>query len=483
MKNFILLTPLVLLLSVASAQNVAINSTGASPNSKALLDLSSTDKGLLIPRVVLNSTTDPISGSKPTSLLIYNNGGSFGNNGFYHWTGSTWLQLGLPSGTTGQTLRHNGTNWLANSVLYNNGTNVGIGTTDPKAQLNVYDASESATQTNFTQSTTDAGILITTDYTNGAYTPGIFWNTQNNNSTKPKAGIYLYEASAGTKMILATSTDYTTGLTNNGIVIDDLGNVGIGTTSPSTTLHVDGLTYIEDDLTVGDKAAPLGDFRLMVRNEINKDGLLIKAGDNLGDIALRIQNSAGTYTALDVEVDLGYFVFGKTYATALSDNGQVYGVDNQNTAGDHADFNTQNGVYRIAGTEITPYTIGGGLVSSEVTSSSNTSTTSTSYTQVNSISSTPAAGTYMVSFTASGKGNSDDQEMQVCIYNDGSAVAHTERDYGFEADANNNDRRFAIHTQALVTVNGSQTIDVRYKTNTGTFSIYERSMVLLKVSD
>jgi uncharacterized protein (TIGR02145 family) len=40
---------------------------------------------------------------------------------------------GLVAGTTGQTLRHDGTSWVANSNLYNNGTNVGIGTTAPNA--------------------------------------------------------------------------------------------------------------------------------------------------------------------------------------------------------------------------------------------------------------------------------------------------------------------------------------------------------------
>lgn len=465
------------------AQNVAINNSGDGADPKAILDLSATDKGLLIPRVTLNTTSDPISGSKPTGLMVYNNGGSFGNNGFYYWNSSTWVQLNLPSGTTGQTLRHDGTNWIANSTLYNDGTNVGLSTSSPKALLNVYEASESVTQTNFTQAVSDAGVLITTDYYNGAYTPGIFWSTANNNNTKPKAGIYLYENSAGTKMFLATSTDYSTGITNNGLVIDDLGNVGIGTTSPSAAFHVDGMSFVEENLTVGAKSAPSGDFRMMVRNSINKDGLIIKAGDNLGDIGLRIQNAAGTYNALDVEIDLGFFVFGKTYATAMSDNGVVYGVDNQNNGGNNADFNTQYGVYRMAGTPISPYNIGGGLSSNEVSSSSSTSTTSSSYSAVNSMNSTPAAGTYMVTFTASGKGSADDQEMQICLYKNGSSIAHTERDYGFEADASNNDRRFSIHTQALVTVNGSQAIEARYKTNTGTFSIYERSMVLIKVAD
>ncbi|MBW6492286.1 MAG: tail fiber domain-containing protein, partial [Lentimicrobium sp.] len=38
----------------------------------------------------------------------------------------------LPSGTAGQTIRNNGTtNWVVDSNLYNNGANVGIGTTAP----------------------------------------------------------------------------------------------------------------------------------------------------------------------------------------------------------------------------------------------------------------------------------------------------------------------------------------------------------------
>lgn len=43
----------------------------------------------------------------------------------------------LVSGTSGQTLRHDGTNWVANSTLLNNGTNVGIGTATPSAKLEV----------------------------------------------------------------------------------------------------------------------------------------------------------------------------------------------------------------------------------------------------------------------------------------------------------------------------------------------------------
>ncbi len=55
------------------------------------------------------------------------------------WENVTVGSIGLllPSGTAGQTLRSDGANWLANSVLYNNGTNVGIGTSSPTEILTV----------------------------------------------------------------------------------------------------------------------------------------------------------------------------------------------------------------------------------------------------------------------------------------------------------------------------------------------------------
>lgn len=40
-------------------------------------------------------------------------------------------------GTTGQTIRHDGANWVASSTVYNDGSNVGIGTTSPAYQLDV----------------------------------------------------------------------------------------------------------------------------------------------------------------------------------------------------------------------------------------------------------------------------------------------------------------------------------------------------------
>ena len=79
-------------------------------------------------------------------------GTTAGNNaGTIRWTGadfegydgSLWNSLttgggsGLPAGTSGQTLRHDGVDWTATGNLFNNGSYVGIGTTSPTSPLHV----------------------------------------------------------------------------------------------------------------------------------------------------------------------------------------------------------------------------------------------------------------------------------------------------------------------------------------------------------
>jgi trimeric autotransporter adhesin len=69
----------------------------------------------------------------------------------------------VPSGTSGQTLRSNGTSWLANSTLFNNGTNVGIGSTSPSSKLHVKGAANTTqfiVEANSTQTNTNPLIKI-----------------------------------------------------------------------------------------------------------------------------------------------------------------------------------------------------------------------------------------------------------------------------------------------------------------------------------
>lgn len=91
------------------------------------------------------STTDayklPVgtTGQRPTAitgLIRYNSD----NNVIEFYNGTTWVSLNtssLPGGTSGQTLRHDGSTWVATSFLYNNNTAIGINTSSPGTDLHI----------------------------------------------------------------------------------------------------------------------------------------------------------------------------------------------------------------------------------------------------------------------------------------------------------------------------------------------------------
>lgn len=95
-KNYILpFLALLLSSAIGYGQNVGINTTGNPANNSAMLDVSSSDKGLLIPRVNLTNTgsSGPIV-SPETSLLVYNLA-TVGDvtPGYYYWNGASWTRL------------------------------------------------------------------------------------------------------------------------------------------------------------------------------------------------------------------------------------------------------------------------------------------------------------------------------------------------------------------------------------------------------
>lgn len=97
MKKILFISSLLTVFAFClNAQNVAINSTGAVANTSAMLDVSSTNTGVLIPRVALTITTSnaPIGASIATSLLVYNTATiNDVTPGFYYWSGSAWIRL------------------------------------------------------------------------------------------------------------------------------------------------------------------------------------------------------------------------------------------------------------------------------------------------------------------------------------------------------------------------------------------------------
>lgn len=128
MKKVLLQILLVLFIpSLLLAQGgVGINNDNSNPDNSAMLDVKSTDKGLLAPRMT-EAQRNAIA-SPATGLLIYQTDNT---PGFYVYDGTSWTAVTPAAGGA--------TDWtVSGNDVYNVNTGrVGVGTTTPTAALNV----------------------------------------------------------------------------------------------------------------------------------------------------------------------------------------------------------------------------------------------------------------------------------------------------------------------------------------------------------
>lgn len=106
----------------SNAQSLAINTDGSTAHASAMLDVKSTGKGVLIPRMTTAQRT--AIAAPATGLQVYDSD----LNLLFYYNGSTWSSVATGSNY-----------WTASGGnIYNNtGTNVGIGSTTPGDKLEV----------------------------------------------------------------------------------------------------------------------------------------------------------------------------------------------------------------------------------------------------------------------------------------------------------------------------------------------------------
>ncbi len=233
--------------AVLNAQ-VAVNTDGSDPDPSAMLDIQSSEKGLLIPRMTA-SERDNIS-SPATGLTVY----VTDDNTFYYYDGTEWVA------------NNHDNDWKVNGTdMYAIPTgNVGIGTTTPSEKLVVGDDAGNIGSGNWVIISTPGnypGLALVHDNTNFGY---MLWENSNSlirfgirNSSgwydtfgivpgkiqvgddrTPDAMLEIAYNSHYPSDYLFVSSDKD----NDGDVfaIKSSGDVGIGTSDPQKKLDVNG---------------------------------------------------------------------------------------------------------------------------------------------------------------------------------------------------------------------------------------------------
>jgi hypothetical protein len=233
----------VLITGQAAAQNVAINSTGATANASSILDISSTTSGLLIPRMTSAQKTalNPLPAAAQ-GLVIYQTDGI---QGFYYNSSTTttpsWNFLS-PNGwsLTGNAGTIAGTNCIGTTdavdwVIKTNSTeqvrvlsggNVGIGTTAPTQRLDVQNGNARINNTFL-----------------GDVGHGSGWGGISHSSMNSTTGYGLIQSSDGAYTLINkqnTGSGYIGFRVANSdvAVITNAGNMGLGLTGPVYKLTV-----------------------------------------------------------------------------------------------------------------------------------------------------------------------------------------------------------------------------------------------------
>ncbi len=291
----------ILDLSAGAAQNTAgtsvlvVKADGkvgigiSNPDASALLDVTSTTRGMLIPR--MSKTEKNAIASPATGLLIFQNAPD--SIGFYYYNGSNWTWMFSNSnadslawrtgGNTGTTINNFlGTRTNNPLIIKTNDAEVarftgnkelGIGTTTPNSTYGfakVEIASEgfgAPADLLIRNAADDAGyapglvfqhargtLAAPVTVNNGDYLSAISTMNYDGSNYVLSAGLDIYADGAIAPGIVPTKLQFNTmntaGINGARLTIKNDGKVGIGTTLPNSTLHVDGTMAIGTSLNI-----------------------------------------------------------------------------------------------------------------------------------------------------------------------------------------------------------------------------------------
>jgi len=196
-KKTLFIITILVFLSINGFAQVAINETGASPDPSTILDLQSTTKGFLVPRVT--SAERNLIETTQSGLLVYDTD----TESFWYYDSSQvgWVELGSDT--------NSGWAISGNNTYSSVSGNVGIGTTNPSSKLQIRNGNLSLISQN-----ADAYIKLSSDEEEDI-TPAYIWSEN--------AKGFAVGSTPGTPQLLVNAAT---------------GKVGIGTSNPNEILTI-----------------------------------------------------------------------------------------------------------------------------------------------------------------------------------------------------------------------------------------------------
>ncbi len=245
------------------AQSVGVGTN--TPNASAQLDVSSTTKGMLIPRM---TDAEKIAIPSPVQgLMVFNTN----TNSFQYYNGTSWNNIshsGIINGSPNKVAKFNSIWGLAaNGLITDNGTGVAINNTNALPNSSAL----------LDLASTTKGILIprmTTGERNAIAAPAagllVFDNSTNS--------FWFYNGTQWTALITGGGSSNWSVLGND-LYNNNAGNVGIGASTPSAKLTVNGDAVISTGLGIATTTPDLATYKLDVNGSIHNTGNIYTSGN------------------------------------------------------------------------------------------------------------------------------------------------------------------------------------------------------------